>query len=79
MTLFVLLAAVNFPVWMTGSWKSAGTEEHWTSADGGIMLGMSREIGDHKTSFEFLRIERTDDSLVYQAMPSGHRRSRSSR
>ena len=72
LTLLVVLAAVNFPVWMTGSWKANGSEEHWTSADGDVMLGMSREVRDGKTSFEFLRIEKKDGTLVYQAMPFGH-------
>ena len=71
-SVFLIIAALNFPVWMTGSWKANGTEEHWTSDRGGIMLGMSREVTDRGTSFEFLRIERAGDSLVYQAMPSGH-------
>jgi hypothetical protein len=72
----VLLAtALVFPMFMTGSWKSESDgmrmEEHWTSAAGGLMLGMHRDVG-RKTSFEFLRIEQAEDgSLVYQAQPAG--------
>jgi len=67
----VLSAAISFPVFMTGSWKTTGVEEHWTSADGGVMLGVGREIRNGKTSFEFMRIEKQNDTLVYQAMPNG--------
>ena len=72
LALVLLAAAINFPVWMTGSWKAPGVEEHWTSADGGLMIGMGRESHDGKTSFEFMRIERQNDTLVYQAMPGGN-------
>lgn len=75
-TVFALILAANLPTWMTGSWqlKTAGVtmEEHWTSADGGVMLGMHRDVmKDGKTSFEFLRIEQKDGALVYLAMPGG--------
>ena len=71
----LLVAAVVFPTWMTGSWTAEMNgmkmEEHWTSASGGVMLGMHRDAGK-KTSFEFLRIEQQKDgSLVYQAQPGG--------
>jgi hypothetical protein len=66
--------AVDFPVFMTGSWHGTfdGTvvDEHWSSADGGLMLASSRTISPKgKTSFEFLRIEKRGDSLVFLAMP----------
>ena len=36
------------------------------------MLGMHRDVRpDKKTSFEFLRIEKRGDTLVYLAMPGG--------
>ena len=71
----LLATALLFPMFMTGSWSSESNgvrmEEHWTSAAGGVMLGMHRDIGK-KTSFEFLRIEQAEDgSLVYHAQPSG--------
>jgi uncharacterized protein DUF6265 len=76
--LFAALSAraADLPSWMRGSWhsESAGTrmEEHWTSAGGGAMLGMHRDVDPKgKLSFEFLRIEQKDGSLVYLAMPSG--------
>ncbi len=69
-------SAADFPTWMTGSWATTlgdtKMEEHWTTAEGGLMLGMHRDVAkDGKTSFEFLRIEKRGDSLVYQAMPRG--------
>ena len=80
-TLIVLFIAVSaraadLPSWMAGSWSgSAGgvkMEEHWTSADGSLMLGMHRDVAANgRTSFEFLRIEKRGDSLVYLAMPGG--------
>ncbi|HEX2062513.1 MAG TPA: DUF6265 family protein [Thermoanaerobaculia bacterium] len=73
-TLLVVLALAHFPTWMSGTWRSTEgsvrMEEHWTSADGDLMLGLHRDIGK-KTSFEFMRIERQGDTLVYLAMPGG--------
>src|SRR5262245_58619757 len=78
--LFLLLtataSAADLPKWMAGSWagKSDGVdmEENWTKPAGGVMLGMHRDVRpDKKTSFEFLRIEKRGDSLVYLAMPGG--------
>jgi hypothetical protein len=61
--------------WMAGSWaRSAGaqsSEEHWTAAAGGIMLGVHRDVAAEKTSFEFLRIEETPEGIVYLASPGG--------
>ena len=76
--LFIAMSAraADMPSWMAGSWtgSSAGVkmEEHWTTADGSLMLGMHRDIAANgKTSFEFLRIEKRGDSLVFLAMPGG--------
>jgi hypothetical protein len=62
--------------WMTGSWRSerGGTsrEEWWTAPRGGLMLGLHRDVrpsGD--AFFEYLRIEETEDGLVYVASPGG--------
>ena len=78
--LFLLLAAsanaADFPAWMAGSW--GGTvggvkmEEHWTAADGGVMVGMHRDVRPNgKVFFEFLRIEKRDGVLAYVAQPGG--------
>jgi Domain of unknown function (DUF6265) len=62
---------------MAGSWtgESGGVEmeEHWTSAAGGVMLGMHRDLKPNgRTAFEFLRVEQQKNgTLVYQAMPMG--------
>lgn len=66
--------AADFPVFMSGSWHGTfgGTivDEQWTSAEGGMMLATSRTIAPNgRTSFEFLRIERRNGTLVYLAMP----------
>jgi hypothetical protein len=71
----VVSAALTFPTWMSGSWSAVidgvSMEEHWTSSDGGVMLGLHRDVG-RKTSFEFLRIEKDKDgAIVYQAQPGG--------
>lgn len=69
------LTAAELPSWMSGTWQSnrdgVRMEEHWTSADGGVMLGLHRDVTAKKTSIEFLRIERRGDTLVYLAMPGG--------
>jgi hypothetical protein len=69
------LSAAELPSWMAGTWRSDADgvrmEEHWTTADGGLMLGLHRDISPKKTSFEFIRIERRGETLVYLAMPGG--------
>ncbi len=59
--------------WLAGSWSdSAGTEEHLTSADGGKILGMAKQIVDGKVEFfEFFEINEINGKLVYQPMPMG--------
>lgn len=78
--LLILLAsfplnAAELPAWMSGTWQSTTDgvrmEEHWTSPDGGLMLGLHRDVTPKSTSFEFIRIERRSDTLVYLAMPGG--------
>ncbi|MCB2204710.1 hypothetical protein KQI65_08170 [bacterium] len=60
--------------WMAGSWELEGkaeTEEHWTSAAGGMMLGMHRDVKGSRSFFEYLRIEQRADSVFYIAAPMG--------
>ena len=65
--------------WVGGTWMSepaaAGgsiTEERWTPAAGGAMIGTSRTIrGTGMTAYEFLCMVERDGSLVYNAMPNG--------
>lgn len=69
------LAAADLPKFMSGSWRatigSVSMEEHWTTASGGLMLGMHRDVKSGKTSFEFLRIEPRADGIYYVAQPGG--------
>ncbi len=62
--------------WMSGRW--AGTqeatemEEIWTTARGGTLLGLHRDVkGGRTVSFEFLRIEAVPEGLTYFASPQG--------
>jgi len=62
--------------WIAGTW--AGTqgqiemEEHWTPPKGNVMLGLHRDVAGTRTvSFEFLRIEKTPEGIVYFAQPQG--------
>ncbi len=62
--------------WLSGTWvmdgKSRRNEENWTTPDGGTMFGVSRTIAGGKTvDWEFLRIERTPEGVVYFASPRG--------
>jgi hypothetical protein len=59
--------------WLSGVWVGAsGSEERWTPAASGAMLGISRtQRGGVVTEFEFLCIVERGGGLVYQAMPGG--------
>ena len=63
--------------WMAGSWAGTTTsgmemEEHWTAPTGDSMIGLHRDVARGRTvSFEFLRIERRGDAVVYLSMPNG--------
>jgi len=67
--------AQSLPEWMAGSWgdevDGVKMEEHWTKGEGGLMVGMHRDVGPKRVSFEFLRIEKRGDRIVYLAMPGG--------
>jgi hypothetical protein len=62
--------------WLSGTW--VGTEgrvemeEHWTLPKGNSLLGLHRDVaGDRTVSFEFLRIEKATEGIVYIAQPQG--------
>src|SRR5580765_3380940 len=62
--------------WLAGKWHIEDhgrvIDEQWTTAAGGMMLGMSRTVREGKTvSFEFLRIVERPEGLVYIAQPEG--------
>ena len=66
--------AGDMPTWMAGSWQldtdGVRVEEHWTTANGGIMIGMSKTVPEKgRTTFEFVRITTVDGKLAYLAMP----------
>jgi hypothetical protein len=66
-----------FPSWMAGAWSTSDgegwTEEFWTHARGGIMIGASREgRGETLRTWESIRILRkADGTLAYIPMPNG--------
>ncbi len=61
--------------WIAGAWETAPggkrqIEEHWTTAAGATMMGMSRTVAGEKTvEFEYLRIEQRADGIYYVAHP----------
>ena len=61
--------------WIAGDWQIASggraqIEEHWTTAAGGTMMGMSRTVaGEKAVEFEYLRIEERADGIYYVAHP----------
>ncbi len=63
--------------WLSGSWRGTQegveSEEHWTSAAGGGMVGMHKDVKTGKMSgFEYLRIEvDAQQRICYVAMPGG--------
>jgi hypothetical protein len=81
MVIVILLFAgsasgAELPAWLAGSWRgtSNGTamEEHWTSAAGTMMVGMHRDIrANGRTLFEYMRIEKSGDTLIFQGSPGG--------
>lgn len=63
--------------WLAGYWLStdrgARSEECWLAADGGVMLGLHRDIDDEGgMMFEYLRILETAGGPVYYATPRGY-------
>jgi len=82
--LFILLLTINAAsqtrgladlAWIAGAWETAPggkrqSEEHWTTAAGATMMGMSRTVAGEKTvEFEYLRIEQRADGIYYVAHP----------
>lgn len=69
--------AIALPGWMAGCWISEGegdarTEECWTVPRGSMLLGSGHAYAGSRTrSFEHMRIERVDGSLVFVAQPGG--------
>lgn len=62
--------------WISGYWTSnengTAAEELWTPASGGILIGLHRDVSENEnSSFEFLRITKTEEGIVYIASPNG--------
>ena len=61
---------------IAGDWmRAAGperVEEHWLAPHAGTMFGVSRTAdGDRTVFFEYLRIEKQGDAIVYLSSPRG--------
>ena len=69
------------PNWMAGCWieqkETAWTEECWTSARGGVMIGSGRSgTGDRIRSWEAMQILREPGGLAFYGAPGGVGRTR---
>lgn len=66
-------ATIDQLAWLSGVWTGpTGSDERWTPAAGGSMMGVSRTLRNNVlTEFEFLCIVQRNGGLVYQAMPNG--------
>jgi hypothetical protein len=61
--------------WIAGCWdltrNARHVAEHWTAAEGGTMMGVSRTVANGKTTeWEFLIIRQGAKGLEYVAKPS---------
>jgi hypothetical protein len=61
---------------MSGHWVGSADdvemEEAWIEPNGGVMLGVHRDVTPGKSAiFEYLRIEDRDGTVVYIASPMG--------
>lgn len=62
--------------WMEGVWvgvsRGVAIEEHWSSPEGGGLIGMHKDSKDGRmVGFEFLRIVPDSGALWYLASPGG--------
>lgn len=62
--------------WLSGYWtvENDGTkmEEFWLPESNGILIGLHRDsFGSGKMFFQYLRIEQSNDTIVYKASPRG--------
>ena len=71
-------ASMAMPAFLAGCWEErraddAWTEECWTSARGGLMIGSGRDgKGDAVRHWEWMRIERSADGTVtFYGSPKG--------
>ena len=71
-------ATLPMPAFLAGCWEErrdngGWTEECWTSARGGLMIGSGRDgKGDQVGHWEWMRIEKgSDGSLTFYGSPKG--------
>jgi hypothetical protein len=62
--------------WISGSWAGTSGDvrqlEYWSEPDGGILVGLHKDVfDDGRSFFEYLRIEQRGDEIFYVAMPRG--------
>lgn len=62
--------------WFAGCWErrtqTGMVEEHWSAANGGMLLGFSRTVRrDTVVTYEQLRVSHRGDTLIYHASPAG--------
>jgi hypothetical protein len=70
-------ATIDDLAWLGGYWMSDKRgvlmEECWLAPHGHIMLGLHRDYyDDGRSVFEYLRIVKTGDGIVYYASPGGY-------
>ena len=76
----ILFIVFTFPAhaggadFLLGQWHSeeSKTSEYWFLAGPDLILGLGFSDGGEKTFFDFLRIEKDEDGLVYVAQPRGN-------
>lgn len=70
-------AARSLPEWMAGTWMTEDgadwSDEVWTDARGGLMLGIARTgFGGQLNSWELVQIrQRADGTISFLAQPNG--------
>jgi hypothetical protein len=62
--------------WLEGHWQGESNgvamEEIWTSPEGGLIVGLHRDVfPSGRAFFEFLRIASTDEGIAFLASPMG--------
>lgn len=74
---------IALPTWMAGCWitqpnaDGQRSEECWTVPRGTMMLGSGHNFDAGRTvTFEHMRIEQADGSLVFVALPGGQNSTR---
>lgn len=73
----LVATAQDLPDWLPGCWvgqdgsAAAGATEMWTLPQAGRMVGVGVTVRGTRSTFEFLRIERTEQGVDYVAQPGG--------